>query len=256
MRAGRKQLVYEVVRRTRRGESKRGIARALGIAPRTMTGILAAEDARRSEGETALERELPARRAPRASKLDAYAERIDAWLEQYPDLTATRLHEKLVEVGFAGRYTIVRQHLKALRGRQRRGEHVFPAETGGPLSTWGAADRLLEATRRAALRRIGWHVLRHSFASQLVAAGVLLLAIQGLLGHSTVQMTMRYAHLAPATLKAAVDQLLLAERTSSGHPVGTRSGRLPVEHSTGAARSPLGLEQKDALLAQGAFGTP
>jgi transposase len=129
VRSGRQQLVYEVVRRTRRGESKRGIARALGIAPRTVTGILASEEARRSEGETALSRELPARRAPRASKLDAYAARIDAWLEEYPDLTATRLHEKLVEVGFAGRYTIVRQHLKALRGRKKPKRAVEIVET-------------------------------------------------------------------------------------------------------------------------------
>jgi hypothetical protein len=38
-----------------------------------------------------------------------------AWLEQYPDLIATRLLEKLAGEGFAGRYTIVRQHLKTWR---------------------------------------------------------------------------------------------------------------------------------------------
>ena len=129
MRAGRQQLVYEVVRRQRRGESKRGIARALGIAPRTVTRILASEDARRSAGESALERELPARRTPRPSMLDAYAERIEAWLEEYPNLTAIRLHEKLVEAGFAGKYTIVRHHLKALRGRRKPKRAVEIVET-------------------------------------------------------------------------------------------------------------------------------
>jgi transposase len=129
VRAGRQQLVYEVVRRQRRGESKRGIARALGIAPRTVTRILVTEDARRSAGESALERELPARRTPRPSMLDAYAERIEAWLEEYPNLTAIRLHEKLVEAGFAGKYTIVRQHLKALRGRSKPKRAVEIVET-------------------------------------------------------------------------------------------------------------------------------
>jgi transposase len=129
VRGERQRLVYEVVVRRRRGESKRGIARALGIAPRTVTKILVAEDARRAEGESVLERELPGRRAPRASKLDAYGAQLDAWLEEYPDLTAIRLHEKLVEVGFTGKYTIVRQYLKAVRGRQKPKRAVEIVET-------------------------------------------------------------------------------------------------------------------------------
>ena len=63
MKEARRQLVYEVVKRTRRGESQRGIARALEIAPRTVKRILAREEGRRSGGESALERELPAAEA-------------------------------------------------------------------------------------------------------------------------------------------------------------------------------------------------
>jgi transposase len=129
MRAGREHLVYEVVRRQRRGESKRGIARALGIVPRTVTRILQGEEERRSEGETALERELPARRTPRPSKLDKYAEQIEAWLEEYEDLTATRLLEKLAAVGFQGRYTIVRKYLKTMRGKKKPKRAVEIVET-------------------------------------------------------------------------------------------------------------------------------
>jgi transposase len=115
MNDARRQLVYEVVRRTARGESGRGIARALGIAPRTVRKILAREEIRRAEGESALDRALPARRTPRASKLDVFDDRVAAWLEQYPDLTATRLLEKLIGEGFTGSYTIVREHLNAWR---------------------------------------------------------------------------------------------------------------------------------------------
>ena len=119
MNEARRQLVYEVVRRARRGESRRGIARALHIAPRTVKRILADEETRRTEGESALERELPTRRAPRPSKLDNYDAQIVAWLEQYPDLTATRLLEKLEAEGFTGKYTVVRQHLKALHAERK-----------------------------------------------------------------------------------------------------------------------------------------
>ena len=119
MNKARRQLVYEVVKRARRGESQRAIARALGIVPRTVKKILTREEARRADGESVLERELPRTRAPRPSKLDAYDEKITAWLEQYPDLTATRLLEKLGGEGFTGEYTIVREYLKALRGRTK-----------------------------------------------------------------------------------------------------------------------------------------
>jgi len=125
MNDARRQLVYEVVRRTARGESGRGIARALGIAPRTVSKILAREEIRRAEGESALDRELPARRTRRASKLDDFDDRVAAWLEQYPDLTATRLLEKLAGEGFVGRYTIVREHLKAWRAAHAPAARAF-----------------------------------------------------------------------------------------------------------------------------------
>jgi integrase len=57
------------------------------------------------------------------------------------------------------------------------------------------------------MRRIGWHVLRHTFASHLVMKGIPIRAVQVLLGHSTVQMTERYAHLSPSTLQDAVSVL-------------------------------------------------
>lgn len=125
----RRQLAYEVVKRRQRGDSMRAIARALRVTPRTVKRMLADEDSRRASGETALERELPARRTPRPSKLDTYDEKIAAWLEQYPDLTATRLLEKLAGEGFTGAYSIVREHLKELRGRRKPARADVRVET-------------------------------------------------------------------------------------------------------------------------------
>jgi site-specific recombinase XerD len=66
---------------------------------------------------------------------------------------------------------------------------------------------LWRACKRAGLRRIGWHVLRHTFASHLVIRGIALKAVQELLGHRDIRMTMRYAHLAPGMRRDAVESL-------------------------------------------------
>lgn len=47
------------------------------------------------------------------------------------------------------------------------------------------------------------HVLRHTFASHFVQKGGDILTLQKILGHSSVNVTMRYAHLAPAFLEQA-----------------------------------------------------
>jgi integrase len=84
---------------------------------------------------------------------------------------------------------------------------VWPGE-GGRNQTKGEAKwPLWRACKRAGLRRIGWHVLRHTFASHLVMRGVPLKAVQELLGHATIDMTMRYAHLAPDVSREAVKLL-------------------------------------------------
>ena len=48
------------------------------------------------------------------------------------------------------------------------------------------------------------HVLRHTFASHFMMNGGNILVLQQILGHSTINMTMRYAHFAPNHLDAAV----------------------------------------------------
>ena len=62
-------------------------------------------------------------------------------------------------------------------------------------------------TRKASVKRIRIHDMRHSFASQLAMAGVSIYSIQALLGHTDVKTTMRYAHLSPEA-QAGVVQVL------------------------------------------------
>ena len=60
---------------------------------------------------------------------------------------------------------------------------------------------------RAGLKDVRIHDLRHTFASTAVAAGQGLPMIGKLLGHTQVQTTARYAHLAADPVKSAADQV-------------------------------------------------
>jgi len=60
--------------------------------------------------------------------------------------------------------------------------------------------------KRAGIKNLRFHDLRHTFATRLVLAGVDLATVSKLLGHSSIQMTMRYAHPTPEALKSAVSK--------------------------------------------------
>ena len=81
--------------------------------------------------------------------------------------------------------------------RHLRGDLVFCAADGGYLDRNKVKHPFWASIKAAGVPKIRIHDLRHSFASQLVVAGAPLKAVQELLGHVDIQMTMRYAHLAP-----------------------------------------------------------
>ena len=66
----------------------------------------------------------------------------------------------------------------------------------------------------AGIERFTWHCLRHTFASRLVMAGVDLRTVAELMGHKSLQMTIRYAHLT-ASHAAEAMRKLAAEPTDT-----------------------------------------
>ncbi|MBW2065002.1 MAG: site-specific integrase [Deltaproteobacteria bacterium] len=74
--------------------------------------------------------------------------------------------------------------------------------------TVGKVDRAFKgALRRAGIEDFKFHDLRHTFASHVLMRGGTLKDVQELLGHKTMTMTLRYAHLSQEHKKKAVNLL-------------------------------------------------
>lgn len=91
----------------------------------------------------------------------------------------------------------------------------YDAVTGKPYQN--VKRSFYTACRRAGIRDFKFHDLRHTFASHLVMGGVDITTVSRLLGHKSLNMTLRYSHLAPSHMKNAVNILdnTLNEKTIS-----------------------------------------
>ena len=102
-----------------------------------------------------------------------------------------------------------REAVRILKGLPRPTAWVFHGkQQRGPMDTHNFYNRVfLPAVSRAKLENVTWHTLRHTFASRAIMAGVSLAALKELLGHASIRMVLRYAHLEPGHLKAAVEKV-------------------------------------------------
>lgn len=89
---------------------------------------------------------------------------------------------------------------------------VFTSSNGvTPMDAQNFVRRVfLPAMREAGIKDFRWHDLRHTFASRLIMAGADLKSVQELMGHKTITLTMKYAHLSPGHRMAAVQLLCSA----------------------------------------------
>jgi integrase len=91
------------------------------------------------------------------------------------------------------------------RGNQLKSTYVFCDSQGRRF--YEVKRSFVSACRRAGIEDFRFHDLRHTFASRLVMKGASLKAVQELLGHADMKMTMRYAHLSQEHLRDSVNLL-------------------------------------------------
>lgn len=97
-----------------------------------------------------------------------------------------------------------------------RVQEVFTGRGGQALSTDGAAHAIVRLARAADAKasKVGPHTFRHTFALEFIRAGGDAFALQRILGHSTLDMTRRYVHLANTDLREAHKRFAPADRMS------------------------------------------
>jgi len=83
--------------------------------------------------------------------------------------------------------------------------YVFCNKNGKPYGD--IKKSFLTALKRCSIINFHFHDLRHTFASHLVMSGVDLNTVRELMGHKSLDMTLRYSHLSPDHKKRAVDVL-------------------------------------------------
>jgi len=89
-------------------------------------------------------------------------------------------------------------------------------------------SRVLETTSIKLPEGQATHVLRHTFASHFVMCGGNILTLQKILGHSSLTMTMRYAHLSPDHLQDALTLNPLFDTSST--PAEPRKQKAPTTY--------------------------
>lgn len=94
---------------------------------------------------------------------------------------------------------------KWLKARDQTSEYLFYGYGGKELSYVAAWSIMKKALKKAGLEGKGYslHSLRHTFATNMLNAGMRLEIVQQLLGHLTIEMTLRYARLSDVTREDA-----------------------------------------------------
>jgi len=115
--------------------------------------------------------------------------------------------ERIVPIGKPA-LAATKKYLDELRPKLVRAEKptykLLLSRTGQPITRIVVWQIVLKHARRAGLRDVHPHTLRHSFATHLLAGGADLRVVQELLGHSNIKTTQIYTHVDAGRLKQVV----------------------------------------------------
>lgn len=117
----------------------------------------------------------------------------DGWMPKSKRAREIPINEELLQI-------LVDQKMKV------RGRYVVE-KTNGRSYHRGLWLNFKRFARGLGMEDVNIHTFRHTFASYLVMAGVDLVTVKELLGHSEITTTMKYAHLAQSHKKHAVEAL-------------------------------------------------
>jgi site-specific recombinase XerD len=98
--------------------------------------------------------------------------------------------------------------------REKSLTHFSEIKLRAAIQTDYHKERFVACCQKAGPQDFIWHCLRDTFASRLVMPGVPLRRVQELMGHQTIAMPCRYAHLAPEDLQ---DDSLKADGWGKSH---------------------------------------
>lgn len=94
---------------------------------------------------------------------------------------------------------------KVVVRKEHQKEYVFCNDDGSPVLR--ITKTFSNACKKAGLKGVTPHTLRHTFASQMVMSGNDLVTVKQFLGHSNIATTMIYSHLTQDHLKKAIEKL-------------------------------------------------
>jgi integrase len=198
------------------------LVNAAASEPRALVLVLLAGDAGMRIGEImALE----------WSRIDYGANKVHVELSDWRGHIGPPKGGKPRSVPMTPRLRAALRDLEALRDSEASSARVLTRSQGrfgqeGARVTYSSSRQWLRAVHaRAGVAPLGIHALRHTFCSHLAMAGAPVTAIRDLAGHSSVAITQRYMHLAPAGMVSAIDLLANVHATSCATSSVEKGGR-------------------------------
>ena len=142
------------------------------------------------------------------------------------DLENGIIHVNETKSGYSRKLPINSNVLELLKGQTFRTGYVI--HEGEGLRIFDIKKAFASALKRAGITEFHFHDLRHTFASHLVMAGVDLMTVRELLGHKTIEMTLRYSHLSPDHKLAAIKKIEKRMSENYSKPCTMETGKREV----------------------------